>query len=68
MRDKHITQVELGRRLGKTQGAVGKWLRGDIRLTLANVDEIADAMEVPAARLLQDEPSDFVQPSLEEAG
>lgn len=64
MREKGLSQVKLGRAMGTTQGTVGKYLRGDFRLTVEFVEEVADAMGISPAVLLA-EPA-YEQPELGE--
>ena len=54
MKAKGLSQAKLARRLGITSAAVMQMLRSDIRMS--TFERIAEAMEIPAARLLSDEP------------
>lgn len=54
MKAKGISQAKLARRLGVTSAAVMQMLRSDMRMS--TFEKIAEAMEIPAARLLSDEP------------
>lgn len=54
MKAKGLSQAKLARRLGVTSAAVMQMLRSDMRMS--TFEKIAEAMEIPAARLLSDEP------------
>lgn len=55
MRQRGITQQELADRLGVTQGAVAHWLNGRRRPTLEVLKEIAQALGVTPASLMNGE-------------
>lgn len=41
-----LTLFELARRVGKSQGTLSQWERGQIELTAEDVDKIADVIEL----------------------
>jgi len=51
-RERGLTQVELGERLGVTQSHVSEWERGNLRLHGELIVEIARLLQVSADQLL----------------
>lgn len=54
MRRQEISGAELGRRVGRTRGAIAKWLDGSQEPSFEDKDAIAKALGIPVARLFED--------------
>lgn len=52
MRRQDVSGVELARRVGMTQPSMSRRLRGRIPITLDEIEQFAEALEVPVERLL----------------
>jgi transcriptional regulator with XRE-family HTH domain len=52
-RQKGLTQTALARLIGKTQGLIGKYERGDVRISTDTLWSIAEALGVPIAQLFE---------------
>jgi transcriptional regulator with XRE-family HTH domain len=50
---KGLTQTALAKLIGKTQGLVGKYERGDVRIPTDTLWSIAEALGVPIAQLFE---------------
>ena len=46
-----LTQIEFAKRLGASQGTISQWERGDIDIPYSTLCRIADALEIPVAKL-----------------
>jgi transcriptional regulator with XRE-family HTH domain len=52
-RQKGLTQTALAKLISKTQGLVGKYERGDVRIPADTLWSIAEALGVPIAQLFE---------------
>lgn len=55
MRRRGVSQTALGEGVGKTQSQVSKWLRAEVPMTLEQVDQVAEVLDIPVELLLMDE-------------
>ena len=56
MARQRVSQRELAGKIGRAQEWVSRRLTGNVSLTLEELVQITDALGIPAARLLADEP------------
>jgi transcriptional regulator with XRE-family HTH domain len=52
-RQKGLTQTALAQLIGKTQGLIGKYERGEVRIPTDTLWSIAEALGVPIAQLFE---------------
>jgi transcriptional regulator with XRE-family HTH domain len=52
-----ISQTALAEKLGVSQAAVSKRLRGEVAFNVDELAKVADALKVPVAVLLADQPA-----------
>ena len=50
----NVTQAEMSRKIGVSQGLVGQWLRGDRPISVAKSLEIETIFKIDAAKLCRD--------------
>lgn len=55
METRGISQGDLAARVGKTQSLVSKWLRREVAMTLAQVDQVAEILQLPVEELIREE-------------
>jgi transcriptional regulator with XRE-family HTH domain len=52
-RQKGLTQTALAKLIGRTQGLIGKYERGEVRIPTDTLWSIAEALGVPIAQLFE---------------
>lgn len=57
LRDQDLSQAQLAKRMGVTEGAISQWMNGYCRPTLDNLMELAQQTGLPVESLIEDLPS-----------
>ena len=55
LKEKHMTQRDLAKKLGKSEAVVSRWTSGFPNLTLRSIAELSTALEEPLIKVSQTE-------------
>lgn len=59
-KSKHLTQAELGKRLGLSDSAISKWESGGVELSIKTLQRICEALDCSIFDLLNIQPSELI--------